>query len=185
MSTQPPTGWVIWITGLPASGKSTLALAIQHQLRAMEVDVVILDSDQLRTILTPDATYSDRERARFYDQVIQLAVLLSNQGINVCIAATANQRQIRDDARRQLARYYEIWVDTPLEVCRTRDPKGLYARAAASEQNRLPGLGATYEAPLNADVVVTALDESTEKVAQQIIEACQLDSLAREFAPRP
>ena len=91
-------GWVVWLTGLPASGKTTIARSMHDQLETLDIPSVLLDSDELRLILTPMPTYSLDERKRFYGQVVEIAVLLAKQGMNIIIAATANRRSYRKPA---------------------------------------------------------------------------------------
>lgn len=143
-------GAVVWFTGLPASGKTTLARRVQATLVA-EHPCVLLDGDDLRPILRAHH-YAAAERDVFYRQLAELAVYLAKQGALVLVAATAPRRTHRDIARAA-PRFVEVHVATPLEVCEKRDFKGLYARASAGQAADLPGVGAPYEAPLDPDVV--------------------------------
>jgi len=118
-------GFAVWITGLPASGKSTVAAALAAELRARGIGVEVLESDSLRKIFTPHARYDEAERNEFYGQLAFLAALLARHGVAVIIDATANLRAYRDRARQQIPCFMEIYVDTPLEVCMRRDPKGI------------------------------------------------------------
>lgn len=161
-------GWALWLTGLPASGKTTLARTLRRKLGAMGVDVIILDSDEVRRILTPDPTYTDEERDRFYRGLVDLAEVLTHYGVNIIIAATGSWRAYRRAARKSLSPFAEVWVRCPIEVCRARDPKGLYVRADAGEIGNLPGVGTPYEPPEAPAVVVDSdrrtPEESTDKV---------------------
>jgi len=147
-------GFVVWLTGLSGSGKSTLANALRSTLGADGIACVIIDSDELRRVLTPAPTFSSEERDWFYGAIGYLAKWLSDSGVNVLIAAAANRRAYRDDARRQIRRFAEVHVKCSLSVCQLRDPKGLYARAVASQRNHMPGMGSDYEAPLQPEIVV-------------------------------
>lgn len=167
-------GWVIWLTGLPASGKTTVAQLIQQMLSAQNVDSILLDSDTLRQILTPQPSYTPAERDAFYAEIVGLAELLSNQGANVIIAATGNHQRYRNSARTRLSRFREVWVRCPLDVCQARDPKGLYAQADANRNRYLPGVGALYEPPETPDVIVDTEEQRPEESAHQIIMACGL-----------
>lgn len=150
----PPPGFVIWLTGLPASGKTTLAYALRHQLAAVGIQTVILDSDEMRAILTPKPHYSAGERDWFYMVLGDFAVLLTRNGVNVIIAATANRRHYRLRVRRQVAQFAEVYVDCALTVCQRRDPKGIYALAQSGAADHVPGVGSSYEPPLEPEVVV-------------------------------
>jgi bifunctional enzyme CysN/CysC len=144
-------GIVVWFTGLPASGKTTLAREVRVALPAAR-SCVLLDSDELRAALGADR-YAAGDRDAFYATVGRLASLLAAQGHVVLVAATAPRRAHRatvDPAIRRL----EVHVDTPLATCEARDPKGLYARARAGEIQGMTGIDDPYEAPEAAELVV-------------------------------
>jgi adenylylsulfate kinase len=168
MDEQP--GFAIWLTGLPASGKSSVARELRQMLAARSVPALILDSDELRRILTPQPTYSAAERDWFYGVIASLAAWLTQNGLNVLIAATAHRRAYRDQARLRIARFAEVYVRCPLAVCQQRDPKGLYAQAHAGQTADLPGIGIDYEPPSAADVVVDTDQVSPSEAARQILE---------------
>ncbi|MCU0490544.1 MAG: adenylyl-sulfate kinase [Chloroflexaceae bacterium] len=140
-------GWCIWFTGLPASGKSTLARQLWLRLQEFNIPAVILDSDELRPLLAAHQGYSDAERDGFYARLVALAQLLSNDGVNVIIAATGNRRRYRQHAAESFGHFAEVWVRCPPAVCSARDRKGLYARAASGAIQHLPGVDAAYESP--------------------------------------
>jgi adenylylsulfate kinase len=144
-------GVVIWLTGPPASGKSTLGQAIARRLRDAGVPVLALDGDEVRGALVPPHGYDDAGRDAFYHSLGNLAVLAASQGLAVVVAATAHRRRWRDRARAAAPRFVEVHVDTPVDECRRRDPKGLYARADPT--STLPGAAIAYEAPRAPDVV--------------------------------
>jgi adenylylsulfate kinase len=143
-------GAVVWFTGLPQSGKSTLAARLRDRL-APGRTCVLLDSDELREVLGT-THYGAAERAAFYATLAALAALLAHQGHLVLVAATAPRRAHRDAARASAPRYLEVWVRTALADCEARDVKGLYARARRGDAPTLPGVGAAYEPPLAPDV---------------------------------
>lgn len=178
----PPAapGFALWLTGLPASGKSTLARALQSQLAARGIHTLILDSDELRAILTPQPSYSDAERDWFYGVLAHLAAWLTRNGINVLIAATANRRVYRQAAREQIERFAEIYVQCSLATCCQRDPKGIYAAANAGQAAHVPGIGSTFEPPLSPEVVV-----DTEQYEPAQAAALVLTHLATFFNTTP
>jgi len=135
------------------------------------VECVILDSDEVRQVLTPNPTYTSEERDRFYRGLVDLAHLLTDYGVNVIIAATGSWRAYREAARKQLHPFVEVYVRCPVEVCRQRDPKGLYARADAGEITHLPGVGVPYEEPENPAVIVDTDVLSPEEAADRVIAA--------------
>ncbi|MBV7339504.1 adenylyl-sulfate kinase [Chloroflexi bacterium TSY] len=166
--------WAVWFTGLPASGKTTIAQTVRDELAAKHVQAVLLDSDELRAILTATPTYKPEERDLFYGQIVGFAHLLAQQGFNVLIAATANRRVYREAARKRLPRFYEVWVHCPVNVCRERDPKGHYAEADGNPNTTLPGVGTKYEPPCNADVLVDTTKQLPLVAANQVISICSL-----------
>jgi adenylylsulfate kinase len=163
-------GFAIWLTGLPGSGKSTLARKVAERLRADGIYLQILDSDELRKVLTPQPTYSKEERDWFYEVMARIGQLLTQNNVNVAFAATAARRRYRDRARQTIDRFAEVFVKCSLESCIGRDPKGLYAKARAGEVTNLPGLQAPYEAPEMPEVVVDTETLTAEQGARTIVE---------------
>jgi adenylylsulfate kinase len=152
MSSQQ--GFAIWLTGLPASGKSSITRELVTLLQARGVTAVVLESDAMRKILTPDPTYREEERDLFYSNLALVGELITRSGANVIFDATANKREYRDRARRLIAKFIEVYVACPLEVCTKRDPKGIYARATLGKTTTVPGLQAAYEPPLQPDLTL-------------------------------
>lgn len=163
-------GWVVWVTGLPASGKSTLAWRIRRRLERERRPSLVLDGDLVRASLVPPPGYDRRGRDRFYETLALLASMLARQGLVVLVAATANRRSYRERARALAPRFLEVYVNTPLELCQVRDRKGLYARARAGRAPSLPGSGERYEAPAHPDVTATGgLDrQAVDRVLQRL-----------------
>lgn len=143
-------GVVVWLTGLPSSGKSTLARHLAAALRDQGRQVVVLDGDEVRASLVPTPGYDERGRADFYETLARLAALAAGQGLVAIVPATAPRARFRARARELAPRLVEVFVDVPLEECARRDAKGLYARGTAD----LPGASAPFEPPTHADVVV-------------------------------
>jgi adenylylsulfate kinase len=164
-------GAIAWFTGLPSSGKTTLARRVQARLAAAGRTAVVLDSDALHDVLGSHA-YEPADRDAFYRALAALAGLLARQGLVVLVAATAPQREHRDRARAELgARFVEVWVDTPLADCEARDPKGLYARARRGEAPELPGVGVPYEPPEAPEVTAHGgLDDARAAAVAAAIE---------------
>lgn len=139
--------FAVWLTGLPASGKSAIAAALRRQLAAEGINVCVLESDVLRPILTPEAAYRDADRDRFYRQLADLGAILARQGANVIFDATANLRRYRDRARAEIPRFVEVYVECPLATCEARDPKGIYRKSREGLAANVPGVQAPYEPP--------------------------------------
>lgn len=159
--------FAVWLTGRPASGKSTIARALVEALDARGLPVALLESDVLRTQITPFARYDEAERELFYGALVALGEHLVRQGRAVVFDATANRRRYRDAARSRIGAFFEVHVDTPLETCRARDPKGLYRRADVAA---LPGVQVPYEPPLAPELVVDGASESPRAAAERIVE---------------
>jgi len=150
MSMQP--GFAVWMTGIPASGKSSLTRALAGTLRDEGISVVVLESDEIRKILTPEPTYSTEERDAFYRTLALLGHMITESGVNVIYDATANKRAYRDRARSLIRKFIEVYVHCPVEICILRDPKGIYQRAAAGTASNVPGVQTEYEPPLDPEL---------------------------------
>ena len=172
MKPAPGEAFAIWITGLPASGKSTLSQELALRLEARDVHPAVLESDELRKVFAPELSYSEPDRERFYGQLAYIAALLVKHGVPVIVDATANRRSYREQARRQIPRFFEVYVDTPLAECMARDPKGIYRRGGEGSSENVPGLQAAYEPPENPDWVVHG--EPPSQAADEILQRLQL-----------
>lgn len=142
---------MIWITGLPAAGKTTLAQRIRTLLCDRHVPVVVLDGDDLRRTVNADLGYSETARHENVRRIGEIARVLVAQSFTVVVACISPFRTQRDALRLSFppGQFVEVFADTPLEVCRQRDPKGLYRRAATGALREMTGMDAGYEAPLN------------------------------------
>ncbi len=163
-------GYAIWLTGLPASGKSTIVTALRPQLEGMGCVVEVLESDAVRRILTPAPTYSHEERDLFYRALAFMGARLVAHGVTVIFDATANRRAYRDFARSLIPRFIEVAVECPLELAMQRDYKGTYQRGQRGETSTVPGLQDPYEAPLNPEVKIDTTRFSAKEAAETIFE---------------
>ena len=164
-------GVVVWLTGLPSSGKSTLAAAVRSVLRANGVASCVLDSDAVRDAISPKVGYSEPERDFFYATLARLATLLTKQGFAVLVPATAHRREYRDRARLWAPHFIEVYVRTPTDECERRDTKGLYKRARSGELVDFPGVNAPFEEPAEADVI--ADNGATRKAVETVVAAIE------------
>jgi adenylylsulfate kinase len=161
-------GFCVWLTGLPSSGKSTIAKILKNKLEQENLIVHVIESDELRKILTPKPTYSSEERDWFYSVIVYFAKILVSYGINVIIDATGNKRKYREEARRNIKKFMEVYVKCPLEVCIKRDVKGIYKLAFEGKAKTVPGLQDVYEEPIDPDVIVETDKQEAQECAEII-----------------
>jgi len=177
VASEPRQAFAVWITGLPASGKSTLTRELKRRLAARGVNAAVLESDALRAMFGD--RYDEQSRDVFYRLMAYAGALLVRQGIPVIFDATANRRSYRGEARRQIPRFVEVYVECPLAVCEARDPKAIYRQARAAGHNDVPGLQAPYEPPEAADVLVRgdvdAPDQAADRVITKLVELGLID----------
>jgi bifunctional enzyme CysN/CysC len=152
-------GATVWLTGLPASGKSTVAAAVERRLVEAGRPAYLLDGDNLRHGLNGDLAFSEGDRAENVRRTAHVARLLADAGAVALVSLVTPYAAERDRARALHADsglpFAEVWVATPVEECEARDPKGLYARARRGELTGLTGVDAPYEPPAAAELVVT------------------------------
>ena len=156
---------VVWLTGPPASGKSTVARLVVDGLRRSGRAAAWLESDALRAIVGREPDYSAQGRDRFYRMVADLAALLAGQGIDVVVDATAPRRAHRERLRVRVPDMLEVLVDAPLDVREARDPKGLYRRAREGSAPHLPGATEPYEPPPLPDLALSGTAPPEENAA--------------------
>ena len=160
--------FAIWITGLPASGKSTIVSALKPQLEGLGLTVEVLVSDEVRRVITPIPTYSDAERDLFYRALAFTGQRLVAHGVTVVFDATASRRVYRDFARSVIPRFIEVAVECLLTTCMERDKKGTYRKGQLGESLTVPGLQSPYEAPINPDLRIDSTTTLSGDAAGQI-----------------
>lgn len=163
-------GAVLWFTGLSGSGKSTVAGALEVALHARGVSTYLLDGDNIRHGLCRDLGFSEEDRKENIRRVGEVAKLMVDAGLVVLTAFISPYR-----AERQLVReligdrdFYEIFVDTPLEICEARDPKGLYKKARAGELTNFTGIDSAYETPVDPELHLVGEQLVTNLVTQTL-----------------
>jgi adenylylsulfate kinase len=129
-----------------------------------------LESDVVRKKITPCPTYSPEERENFYNTLVYIGMLLTQNGVNVIFDATANRRRWREAARTNIKKYLEVYIRCSMEVCMKRDPKGLYRKAATGEASHVPGVQEEYEEPFQEEVELECIRDSPQESAEKIIE---------------
>ena len=163
---------VLWLTGLPGAGKSTIADALEGRLHAMGMHTYVLDGDGVRTGLNKDLGFTPEDRAENVRRVAETAKLMMDAGLIVIVSLVSPFRGDRRAAKGlfQEGDFLEVWVDTPADVVVERDPKGLYAKAKAGTLPNMTGVGQMYEPPEHPDLVVSGSGEVATAV-DQLLEA--------------
>jgi bifunctional enzyme CysN/CysC len=166
-------GQVIWLTGLSGSGKSTIANALEISLYKQGMRTYILDGDNIRQGLNKDLGFTDADRVENIRRVAEVAKLMMDAGLIVITAFISPFRQEREMARELIgqASFVEIFVDTPLDICEQRDPKGLYKKARAGQLPNMTGIGSLYEAPINPAIKVDgaqSVEDTVEAISKCI-----------------
>jgi adenylyl-sulfate kinase len=162
-------GYVVWFTGLPSAGKSTLAQLLRAELQQRGLTAELLDGDEVRRGLTRDLGFSKQDRDENIRRIAFVAHLLARNGVVALTAAISPYRAIRDEARQTIGRFVEVYVKCPVEVCMQRDVKGLYQRALAGELPNFTGVSDPYEEPLAPEVVVETHREDPQASLKKIL----------------
>jgi adenylyl-sulfate kinase len=162
---------VLWFTGLSGSGKSTLANALERKLFELGHHSYLLDGDNIRHGLNKDLGFSDADRVENIRRIGEVAKLFVDAGLIVMTAFISPFRSDREMARKLVAEgeFIEVFVDTPLEVCEQRDPKGLYKKARAGEVKNFTGISSPYEAPENPEFTLHTANESVEESVASLL----------------
>ncbi len=163
---------VLWYTGLSGSGKSTIANAVEQKLFELGCHTYLLDGDNVRQGLNKGLTFSDDDRVENIRRISEVAKLFVDAGIIVSTAFISPFQQDRNFARSILKsdEFVEIFVDTPLNVCESRDPKGLYKKARAGEIANFTGINSTYESPEHPDVILKTAVQTVEQSVMQVVD---------------
>jgi bifunctional enzyme CysN/CysC len=163
---------VVWFTGLSGAGKSTIANALEKQLHAIGCHTYLLDGDNVRHGLNKDLGFADVDRVENIRRVAEVARLMVDAGLIVLVSFISPFRAERRMARELLGKdeFFEVFVDTPLEVAETRDPKGLYKKARRGDLKNFTGIDSPYEPPQHAEVHVETTRLGPGEAAERILD---------------
>jgi adenylyl-sulfate kinase len=167
-------GFTVWFTGLPCSGKSTLAKLIESELLERGLKVEVLDGDIIRTNLCKGLGFSKEDRDTNIRRIGFVCQMLSRNDITAISAAISPYRNIRDEIRQNIEHFLEVYVNCSLETCIKRDIKGMYKKAIAGEIKEFTGISDPYEEPLKPEVEVDTDKETPEESTAKIIKTLEL-----------
>ncbi len=167
-------GAVVWFTGLPASGKSTIAHAVYSQLLDRGLAVELLDGSEVRASLSRGLGFSREDREENVRRIGYVAKLLSRNGVIAICAAVSPYRATRDEVRRNTTNFIEVYVECPVAVAEARDRDGMYARARRGEIEEFTGVNAPYEAPESPEVHIHAERESVHDAAWKVMRTLEM-----------
>lgn len=161
-------GVTVWLTGLPSSGKSTIARILERQLRKGNLKVELLDGDVIRTHLSKGLGFSKEDRDINIKRVGFVCQLLSRHGVAAIVSVISPYRETRDTVRRMIGNFVEVYVKTSLVECEKRDVKGLYQKARAGEIKDFTGVNDPYEEPLHPEVICETEKETPGQSAAKV-----------------
>jgi adenylylsulfate kinase len=162
---------ILWFTGLSGSGKSTVANAVEVKLNKLNKHTYLLDGDNIRMGLNKGLTFSDEDRVENIRRIGEVSKLFVDSGLIVLTAFISPFQEDRDSVRElmQKGEFIEVYIDTPLEICESRDPKGLYKKARDGDIPNFTGISSPYEAPKNAEIEIKTDTMGIEECADKVI----------------
>ena len=162
-------GVTVWFTGLPSSGKSTIARILERQFRKWNLKVELLDGDVIRTNLSKGLTFSKEDRDANIKRIGFVCHLLTRNDVIAMASAISPYREVRDYNRRMIGNFVEVYVKASVDACEKRDVKGLYKKARAGEITGFTGVDDPYEEPLQAEVICDTENETPEQSAEKVV----------------
>lgn len=161
---------VIWLTGLPCSGKTSISKEIEKYFQEKDLPIQRLDGDVVRETISNDLGFSKEDRDLNIERLSYIAQMLSNNGVNVVSAFVSPYQKMRDFTRSLCENFIEVYVKCDIEECKKRDVKGMYAKALKGEIKDFTGVDDPYETPENPEVTVNTENESLEESFEKIVE---------------
>lgn len=164
-------GFVVWLEGFSGSGKTTISRALAPKLRAAGWNIEVLDGDEMRQMFSPELGFTRKDREVHARRVSFVARMLARNGVAVLVAMITPYETSRQAARSVVGeRFHEVWLRCPLEVCRQRDPKGIYRRSTEGSVTKMTGVDDPFEEPLNPDITVDTATQSVEQSVERILQ---------------
>ncbi|MBD0353744.1 MAG: adenylyl-sulfate kinase [Rubrobacteraceae bacterium] len=176
-------GFTLWFTGLSGAGKTTVGEIVEKELKERGLRVEVLDGDIVRTNLSKGLGFSREDRNINVLRIGFVANLLTRNGVAVIVSAISPHKEARDQVRRRIIDFVEVFVDVPLEVAAERDVKGLYKKAFAGEIEQFTGVSDPYEPPAAPDLILKTDEETPEESARKVIE--KLEYFGYLWSPSP
>ena len=177
MNLNEEKGFVIWLTGLPGCGKTTIGERLQKELKQRNLKVELFDGDEVRKNLSKGLGFSKEDRDTHNKRVIYVSKLLTRNGVNSIVCLISPYRSTRAFARENLPKFVEVYLKCSIEECVKRDPKGLYKKALAGEITNMTGIQDPYEEPLNPELVLDTEHNSATENLNKLIR--KLEELGR------
>jgi adenylylsulfate kinase len=169
-ATRYGRGFTLWFTGLSGAGKTTIAEIVERDLRRRFGRIEVLDGDIVRTNLSKGLGFSREDRNINVLRIGFVANLLTRNGVGVIVSAISPYKEARDQVRRRIGDFIEVYVDCPVEVCAERDVKGLYKKAYAGEIKEFTGVSDPYEPPAAPELTLRTNEEEPQESARKVIE---------------
>jgi adenylyl-sulfate kinase len=166
-------GFVVWLTGLPASGKTTIARGLENILRAKGVKLETFDGDEVRRNLSKGLGFSREDRDTHNKRIIYVCKLLTRNGVNAIVSLISPYRSTRAYAREQLPKFVEVYLKCSVDECVKRDPKGLYKKALAGEIINMTGIQDPYEEPINPEVTINTENNTSKQNINKVVQKLQ------------
>jgi adenylylsulfate kinase len=176
-------GFTLWFTGLSGAGKTTISEIVEKELKERGLRVEVLDGDIVRTNLSKGLGFSREDRNVNILRIGFVANLLTRNGVAVIVSAISPYKEARDQVRRRIIDFVEVFVDVPLEVAAERDVKGLYKKAFAGEIEQFTGVSDPYEPPVAPDLILKTDEETPEESARKVLE--KLEFFGYLWSPSP
>ena len=167
------SGFVVWLTGLPGSGKTTIARALYPRLLSLGCRSELLDGDVVRRELSPELGFTKEDREIHAKRVVYLCKILARNEVAGIVSLISPYKEFRAYARKEIGSFVEVYVKCSLNTCMKRDPKGLYKKALAGEIKDLTGLQDVYEEPSSPELIANTEIESLDQIVNNIVSKLQ------------